>query len=502
MKGPGILLIGAAGPETADGLRSLEQAGCRVLLAESAAEAIDMIAKEGLDAILVDLVSPGMDALRIATELRASGNHTQLPMLAVTTGSGAALAGALEAGYDGYVAAPVNHASFWREVSHILVERRSSRGSLLAPDWRMSRGKVLVVEDEETNHHLLEFLLARDGHDVSAATNGEVGVEMAKEVVPDCVILDVLLPGDISGYDVCRALKADPNLADIPVLMVSILLDPRDRLEALKVGATDFLSRPLEAREITLRTRNYVFARHVRQELEDNLRSLRRQEQTRDGLTDMLIHDLRAPLVGISGFLDYALRGPEEDLSGAGRKLVERARVNTRLMDRLIRRLLEVSKLEAGAFPLEISHATLGDLIETAVSIIGSDAERIDVDVDASETVACDADLMIRLVTNLLSNAMAVSSPDARVDLSAHVVDGDVRIEVLDRGPGVADEHKDSIFDRFVQGPVAERAHSSGLGLTFCKLVMKAHGGSVTVQDRPGGGATFVVDLPGKGAED
>lgn len=171
-------------------------------------------------------------------------------------------------------------------------------------------------------------------------------------------------------------------------------------------------------------------------------------------------------------------------------------------MDRLIRRLLEVSKLEAGAFPLEISHATLGDLIETAVSIIGSDAERIDVDVDASATVACDADLMVRVVTNLLSNAIAASSPDTRVDLSAHVVDGDVRIEVLDRGPGVADEHKDSIFDRFVQGPVAERTHSSGLGLTFCKLVMKAHGGSVTVQDRPGGGATFGADVPGKGAED
>ncbi len=290
-------------------------------------------------------------------------------------------------------------------------------------------------------------------------------------------------------------MKADPNLADIPVLVVSILLDPRDRLEALKVGATDFLSRPVEAREITLRTRNYVFARHVRQELEDNLRDLRRQEQTRDGLTDMLIHDLRAPLVGISGFLDYALRGPEEDLSGAGRKLVERARVNTRLMDRMIRRLLEVSKLEADAFPLEIADARLGDLIETAVSILGSDAERIDVDVDASATVACDADLMIRLVTNLLSNAMAVSSPDTRVDVNAHVVDGDVRIEVLDRGPGVAHEHKDSIFERFVQGPVAGRAHSSGLGLTFCKLVMKAHGGSVTLQDRPGGGATFVVDL-------
>ncbi len=109
---------------------------------------------------------------------------------------------------------------------------------------------------------------------------------------------------------------------------------------------------------------------------------------------------------------------------------------------------------------------------------------------------------MVRVVTNLLSNAIAVSSPDTRVDLSAHVVDGDVRIEVLDRGPGVADEHKDSIFDRFVQGPVAERTHSSGLGLTFCKLVMQAHGGSVTVQDRPGGGATFVADLPGKGAED
>ncbi len=109
---------------------------------------------------------------------------------------------------------------------------------------------------------------------------------------------------------------------------------------------------------------------------------------------------------------------------------------------------------------------------------------------------------MVRVVTNLLSNAIAVSSPDTRVDLSAHVVDGDVRIEVLDRGPGVAHEHKDSIFDRFVQGPVAGRAHSSGLGLTFCKLVMKAHGGSVTLQDRPGGGATFVVDLPGKGAED
>ncbi len=131
------------------------------------------------------------------------------------------------------------------------------------------------------------------------------------------------------------------------------------------------------------------------------------------------------------------------------------------------------------------------------MNILGDDAAGIDAHEGEFLVVECDEDLLTRVVTNLLTNALEVSKCPKDVVIAARMDADELRVEVLDRGPGVADADKGSIFDKFVQaGSGASRTGTSVLGLTFWRLVLESHGGSLDVADREGGGAPFVFHLP------
>jgi putative two-component system response regulator len=155
-------------------------------------------------------------------------------------------------------------------------------------------GKILVVDDVPANVALLSTLLAHDGHDVVTASNGEEALQMIEDAQPDVVLMDVMMP-KLSGFEVCRRLKANPATRLTPVVLITALTDRRDRIQAIDAGADDFISKPVDPHEVSARTRSLVRLKRYTDDLESAesvIMSLALVIEARDAYTDGHCHRL------------------------------------------------------------------------------------------------------------------------------------------------------------------------------------------------------------------
>ena len=148
-------------------------------------------------------------------------------------------------------------------------------------------GHILVADDEGINRELLRDLLEQEGHHVTEAEDGQRALEAVADSRPDVVLLDVVMP-QLDGFEVCRRIKADPESSSTPVLLVTVLSERKERLAGIEAGANDFLSKPIDSREVVLRVRNSVYTKHLFDQVERNYRRLRDLEALCDSLTSMI----------------------------------------------------------------------------------------------------------------------------------------------------------------------------------------------------------------------
>ncbi len=227
--------------------------------------------------------------------------------------------------------------------------------------------------------------------------------------------------------------------------------------------------------------------------------------EMRDDLTHMIVHDLRTPLSTIIGSLNVLAEIESDDSNLAD--LVSVASNSSQRMLNLVNSLLDIAALEAGQLPLRRDTYDLVKLVESAVErmqpLARSDNVRIEMTVPSdSPPVDADADLVVRVLANLLDNALKFSPEGSVVRLAVSPVEEGggvqfVRCAVHDQGPGIPLGERDHIFEKFSQVKGRRgRRRGSGLGLTFCKLAVEAHGGDIWIEDPPGGGSRFVFTLP------
>lgn len=370
-----------------------------------------------------------------------------------------------------------------------------------APNRRTSdgsTGSVVVVDDEPKNVMLLQDLLEARGYTVWTATDGAQGLEQVRQRKPDVVLLDVMMPR-LNGFDVCRQLKAAPETSMIPVLLVTSLDARQDRLAGIDAGANDFISKPIDSVDLVLRVRNAVATKRLYDTVASQLRQLQELEAARDTLTHMVVHDLRSPLTGLRGYLDLLRMAANGNAEVA--ELASEAQLVAGRLTELVSQVLDVSRLESGQMPLRRSETDLVALLPTAVATLGPPPSDIRVVYQLPAgpvTLSCDADLISRVVINLVGNAFKFTPRGGQVRVGLSGTTGGLRLTVSDNGPGVPPESRELIFEKFGQTAMgrASAQRSTGLGLTFCKLTVEIHGGRIGVESGPDGGACFWVELP------
>lgn len=374
------------------------------------------------------------------------------------------------------------------------------------PTTRPDTPSILVVDDTPANLHLLAGMLKERGYKARPVPSGKLALQAAKSDPPDLILLDITMP-EMDGYEVCRRLKADEQLKEIPIIFVSALNETMDKVQAFGLGGADYVTKPFQFEEVEARVRAHLELHRQKRELRESYEKLRALEALRDSLVHMIVHDLRTPLNGIYGFLQLLEQQEKERLSEKGVKYLEKVVGSTiRLMD-MIGSVLDVNKMEAGEMKL---HLTECDLASTAKEVLArveslKGTRRLLLDAPAeSVPVVGDAGLLARVLQNLLGNALKFTPDGGTIGLAIQPGDDHVRVEVHDTGPGIPPEYHARIFEKFgqVEARMQGQMYSTGLGLTFCKLAVEAHGGQIGVESEVGRGSTFWFVLPrGKNQE-
>lgn len=249
---------------------------------------------------------------------------------------------------------------------------------------------------------------------------------------------------------------------------------------------------------------NAIALRQKNRELREACKRLRESERLKKDLTDMVVHDMRVPLTGIIGAAE-SLSDTIEEKTPQQERLLKIALSSGQDLLGMINDLLDVSKLEERQVRLRKTPLSIRTLIDQAISQVGVLATRKEISLNievapGTPDIPVDKERIVRVLVNLLSNAVRHTSSGGRIVIRA-VYDPARRVvktSVTDTGEGIPTEYLDKIFDKFVQveSHGSKRRFSTGLGLTFCKLVVEAHGGRIWVESEPGYGSTFTFTLP------
>lgn len=217
-------------------------------------------------------------------------------------------------------------------------------------------------------------------------------------------------------------------------------------------------------------------------------------------------HEIKTPLAAMAETSTLLLDGVAGPLTARQQRLLELQRDNEVRLQTMIGDILDLSRLEAGVLDYHFDAHEIRSILETVRGQVEALARKYEVSLeldirDPVPAVFCDRDRTLQVFHNLLSNAIRVSPRRSTVTLSAAGRSGPegrwIRCEVRDQGPGVADEDKPRLFERFHRrsGHHARDRSGVGLGLAICREIVTAHGGRIGVEDAPGGGAVFVVEL-------
>ncbi|HZU99008.1 MAG TPA: hybrid sensor histidine kinase/response regulator [Planctomycetota bacterium] len=378
---------------------------------------------------------------------------------------------------------------------------------------------ILVVDDEEPNRALVRATLG-DAYTVVEAEEGRAAIELFDRASgrgpADLVLLDVMMPG-LDGFDTCRAIKARARGAFLPVVLCTALDSQEDRNKGLDAGADDFLSKPFDRRELTLRVKALLRVRQQDDEIRRQLESLSAKEEVirtqleelqhlqvlKDDLFSLLVHDLRNPLSGVIGFLEILQLQLRDPSQARARQSADQAVEAARRLRDMLDEVLEIQRLEEAGLPIRRERVELRDLIRDAVRTVAGAARSRDISVevalDEELFASLDRTLVRRAIENLVGNAIKFSPPRETVQVRARRDGGTIAIEVADRGPGISTSTKLRIFKKFAAVEAnhsGDRRRGFGLGLHLVKLVASAHGGGVAVRDNEGGGSVFSIAFP------
>jgi len=365
---------------------------------------------------------------------------------------------------------------------------------------------ILVIDDNEANLALARDILEDEGYRVVVARGGAEGISSFEARRPDCVLLDVRMP-EVDGFAVCERIRALPGGADVPIVFFTAQRDIDTFDRAMHAGGDDFVTKPVRPTELILRVQTNVRLRQARDELHEHyaLSKAEREHHLRtqlqkERLMAFIVHDLKNPVNSMDLHAQVLLRGGR--LTEGDRDSVTQIRAEAKQLARMILNLLDVSKAEEGKLSPKYEEVDFAAVARSVLGELELHARVRNVKLDTALEVSAvwaDEDLLRRALANLVENAVRHAPAGSAVRVTAKAgPEGETEIRVLDQGPGVPEGMRTKVFEAFMQTEGSASREGRGLGLTFCKLAVEAHGGRIWVEDGAPG-AVFCIRFPGQG---
>lgn len=366
--------------------------------------------------------------------------------------------------------------------------------------------RVLLVADASAARESLQRALGDAGHDVVARVPTAASLEDPASDACDVVVLDLATAPDAVSTLVAR-LRRRPGCVDRPIVAVT---DGRERAaidRAIALGVEELALGPVHPAELSFRLRALAESRRVRGALVETARTLTQRtreleaaNEARRTIASFLVHDLKNPLQSVALGAHLLLHARELDRDA--KDVVRTISDQSDRMKRLVRELLDLERgdgteLVAPLEPLRGRH-----LIEMAEAIARAERNRAVVQVEGSSadaTVLANAQLVHRVLVNLVDNAIRHSPRDEPVRVTIDRTSDSLRVRVIDRGAGLNPAQRSGVFDRGARRPSsdARREERDGIGLAFCKAALASMHGTIEALESEGGtGATFEVRWP------
>lgn len=408
--------------------------------------------------------------------------------------------------------------------------------------------EILIVEDSPTQAQQLEHILQERGYKITIAANGRLALEAVRRRKPTLILSDVVMP-EMDGYELCRQIKSDAQLADIPIILVTTLSDPQDVVRGLECRADNFILKPYDELYLLNRVRFMLANRQVRQteqggmgveiffnghkhfitadrlqilnlllstydaaiqrnkelslsqqQLQETNSRLEAANKELDAFSHSVSHDLRGPVRAVQGFSRMLLREGEARLSERDQHLLRNICRNAEQMGVMLEGLLNLSRL--GRQSLSLRPVNMGEIVRQVIDEQRGQQEGRKVEMHVGALPDCPADSMLikQVWVNLLSNALKYTSKreTAVINVGCNQQGGDNVFFVRDNGAGFDMQYAAKLFGVFQRLHNSAEFEGTGVGLSIVQRIVERHRGRIWAEAEIGKGATFYFSLPNK----
>lgn len=366
----------------------------------------------------------------------------------------------------------------------------------------ISHSRILVVDDNEVNITVISQMLKQVGYRVMAVLSGEAALRLAEKNVPHLILLDIMMPPGIDGFETIARLKANPITENIPVIFLSALDDTQTKVKGFDLGAVDFVTKPFQEKEVLARVKSHLYLSALEQDRSEQIQRLEEMNSEKDKMMQVVSHDLRSPLSGIKGMAEI-LQGDEAERPDLVKEFSKHIYNSSGTLINLVNDLLDVAKIESGTLSLALSEFSLSDLFRDCFNALFVLAKKKHIEltingIDAQHTITADRPKLFQTFNNLISNAIKFTPNHGTVVVNVMGKDNLYVIEIIDTGIGIPEAMIPHLFEKFGhhQRPGTSGEKGTGLGMPIIKKFIEGQQGTISLKSIEGQGTIFTVLLP------
>ena len=382
----------------------------------------------------------------------------------------------------------------------------------------MSQPRILIVDDTVDNLNMLTTLLERQNLEVLTAVDGKTAIDSARHHHPDLILLDIILP-DLSGYEVCEYLKSQTDLKDIPIIFISALDAPMDKIKAFECGGIDYIAKPFFLVEVIIRIQNQLklqelrsqllrqneklvreinFRKQVEEEILNNLLKMQEISRLKSQFISIISHEFKTPLATIQLATDLLAH---HQLSSERREeRYQQIKSCIFYMNSLLESAIFSEDLNNNTIDLELKTVEFKNFFENIIDTFKStlsNTQKLVVTIEETvKDIRIDPTLIRQIVSNLISNAIKYSPKGGKILIDLFSDSNQITFKIKDQGIGIPKNDQPQLFELFYRGSNISTIRGTGLGLAIVYRAVQLLQGELYFTSEVGVGTEFIVKIP------